>query len=372
MALGFSKPKYTPIGIDFGSDSLKLMQLTQDETPRLVALASTVIPSSARAETGARMRFLADALNNMLKDNPFKGRRAICSIPAFETLIQHIELDKADPGEIDSQVGLQLLQRLDVDPAKMVVRNHNVGKAIRNGKTLQQVVCIAAKREVVMRYIDLANRCKLEVVGMHSEPMAIVRAQPRLTQCRETTCCIDIGGGITKLVVAHDDTLAFAKTIHASGEDFTCAFAKENNLEFDEARTRRVQRAAALAAQSGAEPETTATTATAVDDDDENGQPTIAQTIEAMIDELRLSLRYYETIFPEKPVRKLVFLGGESQDIGVCKELARSVGLAAQLGDPLLSIDTLDGPAEFAGGVGDRPRPEWAVSMGLCFSEANL
>jgi len=373
MALGFSKPKYSPIAIDFGSDSLKLMQLSLDDPPQLIALACTVIPQAARAESGARMRFLAEALNDMLASQPFKGRRAICSIPAFQTLIQHLELEKSEHEDLNSQVGLQLIQRFDIDPSRMVIRTHLVGKTVRDGKTLQQVLCIAAKRDSVMRYIDLANRCKLEVVGMHSEPMAIMRAQPRLTECRDVVCCVDIGGGITKLVIAHDQELVFAKTIHASGDGLTCAFAQEHNISFDEARGRRQRCSTPVAA--GAD-QTRADGAQPVNASGGGSEPQSqfdeCETIESLIDELRLSIRYYQTVFPDKPIRKLVFLGGESHDVEICKTLARSVRLAAQVGDPLLGIDTLDGPAELAGGVGNHPRPEWAVPLGLCLSDANL
>ena len=373
MALGFSKPRYSPIAIDFGSDSLKLMQLSLDDPPRLVALTRTVIPYAARSDNGARMRFLADALDDMLKSQPFKGRRAICSIPAFQTLIQHLELEKSEHEDFDAQVGLQLIQRFDIDPSQMVIRNHRVGKTMRDGRTLQQVLCIAAKRDTVLRYIELANRCKLEVVGMHSEPMAIVRAQPWLTPCREVVCCVDIGGGITKLVIAHGRELAFAKTIHASGDDLTRAFAKEHHVSFDEARSGRQKCSAPVAARSGqTQADGAPPVGVAHGGFELQDEPCGCETIECLIDDLRLSIRYYKTIFPDKPIRKLVFLGGESHDVEICKTLARSVGLAAQLGDPLMGVDTRGGPAEFADGGGDHPRPEWAVSLGLCFSEANL
>jgi hypothetical protein len=119
---------------------------------------------------------------------------------------------------------LQLIQRFNIDPSRMVVRSHRVGKLIKDGSTMYQVVCIAARRDAVMKYIELANRCKLEVVGMHSEPIAIVRAHPLLAGKETgsgTTCYIDIGAGMTKLIVAHGQELAFAKTVHACGNQLT-------------------------------------------------------------------------------------------------------------------------------------------------------
>lgn len=371
MALGFSKPRYSPIAIDFGTDSLKLLQLSLGDPPELVAAARTVIPESARTDASARQAFLADALVDLLKSHPFKGRRAICSIPAFQTLIQHIELAKSEHEDFDSQIGLHLIQRFNVDPARMVIRNHKVGKVVRDGKTMQQVVCIAARRDVVMRYIELATRCKLEAVGMHSEPMAIVRAQPMLGAVPEgpgVACYIDIGAGLTKLVIAHDQELAFAKTVHAAGDQLTRQVAKQRGVSFDQARQLR---ASAASPQSQA---TTATIGAALGQDEPVLDPTTgtSDTLESLIEELRLSIRYYHSIFPDRPIQKLVFLGGESQDVTMCQAVARSVRLAAQLGDPFAGIDLSDAPAVADGLDADQPRPGWAVPLGLCFSEANL
>lgn len=380
MALGFSKPRYSPIAIDFGSDSLKLLQLSLTDPPQLVASASAVLPEAARTDAGARMAFLADALRDLLKNHPFKGRRAICSIPAFQTLIQHLELVKAEHEDFDAQIGLHLIQRFNVDPNRMVIRNHCVGKVVRDGATMQQVVCIAARRDAVMRYIELANYCKLEVVGMHSEPIAIVRAQPMLTREPDgggVVCNIDIGAGLTKLVIAHGRDLAFAKTVHAAGDHLTREFAQRQGISFDQARQARVsqpqpQPAVAVAgagSPTGAgeiPPPPNADTA------DNHGPVPASDTIESLIDELRLSIRYYQGIFPDRPIQKLLFLGGESKDTALCQAVAKSVQLAAQLGDPFAGIDTSAGPSVSSPPDADGPEPGWAVPLGLCFSEANL
>ncbi len=369
MALGFSKPRYSPIAIDFGSDSLKLLQLSIGDAPQLVASACAVIPESARTDATARQAFLAQALRDLLKNHPFKGKRAICSIPAFQTLIQHVELAKAEHEDFDAQIGLHLIQRFNVDPNRMVIRNHRAGKIIRDGKSMQQIVCIAARRDAVMKYIELANRCKLEVVGMHSEPIAIVRAHPMLSGGDEgpgVVCYIDIGAGLTKLVIAHGQDLAFAKTVHAAGDHITRELAQHQGISFDQARQMRAaaNHASPVTAGAGGGDESVGPAS------DEPGHGN--DTVESLVDELRLSTRYYNSIFPDRPIQKLVFLGGESQDVTMCQSVARSVRMAAQLGDPFEGVDTQDSPAASGGVEPGRPMPGWAVPLGLCFSEANL
>ena len=50
MAFGFTKTKFSPIAIDFGSDSLKLLQIIPTDPPQLVAAASSTIPEHARTD----------------------------------------------------------------------------------------------------------------------------------------------------------------------------------------------------------------------------------------------------------------------------------------------------------------------------------
>lgn len=379
MALGFTKPRYSPIAIDFGSDTIKVLQVSLGDPPQLIASASRVIPELYQDENAGRLTYLADALRDLLKSQSFKGKRAICSIPAYQTLIQQVELDKADDSEFDSQVGLHLVQRFDVDPSRMVVRSHKVGKIVRDGVTKHQVVCIAARRDSVMKLIDLANRCKLEVVGMHSEPMAIVRAHKLLSGKESTdgaTCYIDIGAGMTKLIVAHGGDLAFAKSVHAAGNQLTRELAQMRGIGFDEARKLRGRskvhqvgdaHAAVGALGSVSVGEDAGASVSSIDEPSE-----VSDTIESLIDELRLSLRYYHHTFPNRPIKQLVFLGGESQDVSMCQMIAKSVSIAARLGDPFAGVDTLD-THESSGGIEPyKPMPGWAVPLGLCFSDANL
>ncbi len=367
MALGFTKPRYSPIAIDFGTDTLKVLQVSMGDHTQLVASASHVIPELYRDDSAGRVTYLADALRDLLKGQAFKGKRAICSIPAYQTLIQPLEMDRADDAELNQQVGLHLIQRLDVDPSRMVVRCTRVGKLVRGGQTKHQVMCIAARRDAVMKYIDLAHRCKLEVVGMHSEPMAVVRAAKMLGGTdgpNGTTCFIDIGAGMTKLTVANGQELAFAKVVHVGGDELTRELSQKMGIGFDESRRLRARCAAEVAAcASSTDTECEPSEAETLSED--------SSVVELLIDELKLALRYYHNACPERPVKQLVFLGGESEDRQMCRKIARSVSTAAKLGDPFASVDTLD-YHEHGGVEPHKPMPGWAVPLGLCFSEANL
>ena len=415
MAFAWTKPHYSPIAIDLGADSVKLLQLIASDPPQLIAAAAVDVPEHARGDATARFAFFAEAVRTLIKQQSFKGKRAVCSIPAYQTLVQHIQIARVEHEDFESQIGLHLRQRLNVDPARMVIRHFEVGQVVRDGAAKQEVVCLAASRESVMRCLEIAHRSKLDVVGMHCEPLAILKAFEHLYRgagaAERTTCFIDLGGSTTKVVIAHGGKLAFAKTIHAAGDHFTKARAKADNISFMEARQLRMQEAGA---ESGSQTETAGVAATIAGRGGDTQQespsgvsgasrgsggggglaileaqivadrrnapaPTPgphgqndggSDTLDCLIDELQLSVRYHQSLFPNRPIEKLVFLGGEARHLATCQKIAKALRIGAQLGDPLARLLRVNQAGPAVGVDLDQPQPGWAVPVGLCLSAA--
>ena len=70
---------------------------------------------------------------------------------------------------------------------------------------------------------------------------------------------------------------------------------------------------------------------------------------------------------PDLKIEKLVFLGGESRHISTCQAIAKSLRIAAQLGDPLARLVKITQVDSAGSGVElNQPQPGWAVPFGLC------
>ena len=401
MAFGLAKTRISPIAIDFGADSVKLLQVQLGDPPQLITAASAELSQQARRDLAGRYAFLPEAIGKLLAKYPFKGKRAVCSIPAFQTLIQNLQVSGSEQSDLQGQVEYQLRERLDVDAARMVVRclpvDQGGGKA---GKL--EVVCMAAGRDLVMRYIDAARQAKLDVVGMHCEPLAIMQAFSHLyrrsSDAQRTTVFMDIGAATTKIMIAHGAAIVFAKAIHAAGDHFTRFFADKQGIDFTEARQARFEHAntanrpareagPSIANHDGGVEDAgdrrstqadgftlldSQLTATATETEQQTEQTATADpqfnedTLDCLIDELLLCMRYYQSLFPDRTVEKLVFLGGESRHVELCQKIARAMRIGAQLGDPLARLVRSDGKTH--GLDLRRPQPGWAVPMGLCLS----
>lgn len=389
MAFGFNKQRLSPIGIDFGADSVKLLQVVADDPPQIVAAGAITIPERARFDAAARQAFVAEALKQLLRREPFKGRRAVLSFPAFQTLMQHMEVGKGEGESIDELINHQLRARLAIEPTRMLVRHFPVRQLVRNGVGMQEVICLAASREVIHGYIDLAHRCKLDVVGMHAEPTAVLKAFEHLfrsaSDAQRVTCFIDIGAAMTKVIIAHGAKLMFAKSIHVGGDHLTRQYAQAQNLSFDEAYRARWMEAGGNGAPAPAPaPEPVAVGAAGAGEGSTGipsldaqpaarrgvaQQPAAGELVETIVDELRLCLRYHAGMFPDKPVEKLVFLGGEARHVKTCQAIAKAVRIAAQMGDPFARMSRIGIGKPPTGLDLGAPQPGWAVPVGLCLSE---
>ena len=411
MRFGLAKSVHSPIGIDFGADSIKLLQLSATSPPQILAAAAMTLLDEARADPAARHAFNLEAITTLVRSQKFKGRRAIVSIPAHYTLVQHLQLP---PGgaedDLHAQIELHLLQRMNIDPSRLVIRHTYVGDVVRDGSTRQEVLCIAVARDVVMRHIEAARQARLEVVGMHAEPHAILRAFSHLNantgDQKRTTCFVDIGAATTKVVIAQNGRMVFAKNIHAAGDQITRHFAKAKGILFSEARQMRLSlaestgRAGEAAAVSAmASPATVGAAAdgggegpsggsgfamidaqmraadggatTGADRPSPDAAPT-GDTLDCIIDEMRLCARYYQCVLPDSPIQNLVFVGGQSRHVDMCQKIARAMRIGAQLGDPLARVVRMNLVQPPRGVDLNQPQPGWTVPMGLCLSEPNI
>lgn len=393
MAFGMNKSRLTPIAIDFGVDTVKMLQVSSGETTQLIGAGALVVPENARKDSAARYTFLADAVKELARQQPYKGKRVMCAIPAFQTFVNTFELQCGENDDIDGQVNLHLQTAMEMDPTRMVIRNQRVGSVIRDGVNKQRVICIAANRAVVMRYLEIAAAAKLEVVGMHSEPVCIAKCFSELYNRRdadktEARCFVDIGAGSTKLVIIRDQEILLARNIAVAGDELTHRHAKEHKTDFAEARLSRVREAANPQAANpfGAGLQLEEDTNVALADDIGDGvldprqrgittQPGSAghsdEMLDKLVDGIRMTVRYHDSVCSDNPVQRVVLLGGESHHESVAQAIAHEFGVPTFVGDPMARVMRTPG-LEPLNIDTNQPQPGWAVPLGLCLSDANL
>jgi type IV pilus assembly protein PilM len=408
-----------PIGIDFGTDTLRLAQVEfVNNDFKLVAAASADVPPHIRHEPSARLEFFVETTRELLVNGGFRGRKCVLALPAASMFVQHLRIAPMDDAELKKALPFEAAGKLPIDPTFALLRHIVAGEVYQDQEAKQEVVVMAASRELVNQLLATAAKAKLDVVGMNVEPKALVdcfaHVYRRKTDADLTSCFIDIGAAASRAVVARGSQILFARVIPVGGDHFNRAVASALKISADDAKVLRIKLAhtqpavaetVVEAAQKAVEPDPTGEeqnsfallgaglSAAAKSREDANGGGTAvlevpaavaaavapvrseseASRVEAacreplarLIEELGLCRRYYESCFSSKPIDRLIFVGGESRQTWLCQGIAREMGLSAQLGDPLVRMGKTTTVGIESGIDTKQPQPAWAVALGL-------
>jgi type IV pilus assembly protein PilM len=399
-SLGLGSALGLPIAIEFGTGSLKVLQVVEGDPPALVAAASLETPEELVADHRKRLEFQIEGLPRLIKHGGFKGKRAVCAIPAWQTMCKHVSLARAEGMTVAAQVKEAIPAQFGRDPSTVVYRYFEV-PTDKAGKV--EAIVTAVPCELVEMLMKAISACKLEPVGMHSEFTAVLRTfdhvHRRVADISQNTLYLDIGATTTKVMISHGKDLAFARVIAMGGRRLDEVLAKQLKCDLGEARRMRLAAEGAFCAKPAkVEPakELVAVGAVAAGENrraedasaprapgltpDLLTQPVVAaapmgasltEPLEMLTDEVLMCLRYHESQFPGKKVERAMFVGGEARHKGLCQAIARQLRLQSQMADPLARVARSG--AEPALGVDlKNAQPGWAVALGLCLSPTDL
>ena len=421
MGLSMLPTQLSPIAVDVGTSSIKVLQVTLGDRPALHAVAELDIPDPIRPDMEKRHLFLQNELPGVFKAHGFRGRRVVCSPLASQVVVQPVQVDRSTPDEQQALATAQLESQLERMPGSLVVRSNPIAESARDGRAATEMLCWAMAREDAMRYVDLFKSCKCKLVGLHPQVRSIIGAFDHLNRrsadSAVSTMYVDLGWGGMKIAIAHGTEMVFAKQVQIGGRQLDGLISERSGTDMFTARMRRISESR----QDETAPTSTARErvsppvdglamlraglsrdgfegeipepireSTAVATDRRSGvQPAelsagispsdrtmisagvdCSELLESMADELSLCMRYHSAVFNGRRVDRLIFLGGESRSTDLCRGLARSLNISAQLGDPM---------ARYASGPNDSMLPEpghvspaWAVACGLCTAPVDL
>lgn len=390
-------PTSFPIGIDFGTSSMKVLQLGPGEPPSLVSAVSVETPEPLLNDARRRFLWQLSQLGDAVKSGNFKGRKVVCVLPASVTYTKQMQFPKSEGVDVRDLAQTALATQLECDPSAFVMRHVDVGPVGSGGK--HEVIGMAVARDFVDHLMMSLKQAKLEPVGMQSEYFAILHAFDYLTRRAEdvslSSLYLDLGYNSTTVIIAHGRKMVFARVIEHGGRHLDEFIAMETRLDLTNARRTRMameyltkrdremarDNAVIAAVQPTATPEAVSvagSTPTAVPagasftpPDAVGANLDLREPLETLTDDIAMCMRYYDSIFPGRRVDRAIFVGGEARHRGLCQHIARVLRLPAQIADPMARI-ARTGSEQLQGVSFRDPQPGWAVAMGTCLAPADL
>ncbi|MBX3390934.1 MAG: pilus assembly protein PilM [Phycisphaeraceae bacterium] len=365
-SVGLMKQLSPAIGVDFGVDSLKLIQVQPGPVPTLIAAAMVETPDEIGDDHAKRLDFQLSQMPRLIKKGGFRGKRVVCSLPSWQLFCKHLQVQRIDGVPMHQVVGAAVGQQIGCDPGALVLRHREVSAA--GGKA--EVIVNAAARSAVRHMVEAMRKSGLEPVGMHSEFAAAMKAFEIAGGGEQdgVALYLDFGAHTTKAMIAHGKTIVFERIIEVGGRQLDRAVASQLKCAMTEARRTRLsldrmmpegQSSEGMALLKGA------------GSDEQSNEVNLREPLEILADEIRMGLRYHDGLFPGKRVDQAVFLGGESRQQAFSRAMAMGLGMNTKLADPLAKVARTG--SEPSQGVDlKQPQPGFGVAVGLCHCPADL
>jgi len=354
MGVRITRGRTLPIGVDLGTTAAKLAQLkTSDDGISLLGAGAVEIPPEARQDFGARLAFLSEGIQKVMRSHQFKGRQSVLALPARDTFIHHVKVPKLSQEDTAKAVRSELQGKLPCPVSQSVVRHVVAGEIYGEGEAKQEVIAVSVPRATLDGYLTMAKRARLDVVGVNVECCAVVECFSRLfrrnADASRTIMFVDLGCSSTQVVLSHGCRIAFARNLSIGGNDLDKAVADGMDIPPEQAHAMRRDLEG--------------------NGKDQAVEDTVYHLLEgpinALVEQITQCLRYHESVFRNQGIERAIFMGGQAYYKRLCQTIAQQLNLPAQIADPLMRVKRLNGAGLEYGLDRREPQPDWAVAVGL-------
>lgn len=351
--------KVQPIGVDIGSNSIKMVQLAQGSHGLEVAASARVTSvTSDDSDPIASSQSMKKALREALSAGSFRGDACVSSVAPGDLQIRSVRLPRMSDNELDKAAKFEAGDRFGVDPDDLEVAWIRAGEVNQTDESRDEIVLIAAPRESIERHLDVLISVGLRPLAVDVPFVAATRTctwKLRRKSDRSTVSLIvDVGASSTTVTVARGQDTAFLKPINIGGQRFTSAVSKALTLDAQAATDIRIDRmnAAATGETDRIDPRIDRAVFDAV-------RPLITD----LVHEVALCLRYYCVTFRGARPQSIFVCGGDGAEPYLAKALTDELQIEANIIDPLDAI-VADLPAN-CDPLHALHRPLWTTGIGL-------
>lgn len=357
----FAARAYHPIGVDFGTQTLRLAQCVVEKRGWHLHAAAHGECAALADDSIATADFLRDLLHRQM----FHGKEAVLTLPADQVAMRSLR-----PGSHRSELEIELAHELQLPRSEIVCRTQPLAQG--------HMLLIATPRGAAERLVQIAERSRLQVVGLNIAPKAVVdcfsQVYRRKSDAEQTHVFVEIGCRSTRLMICRHGQLQDVLSIAVAGDDLNRTTAAHFDVSFETARLMRMQ-IAKFGDTLSKSPQLIAPTIE--NDRRQSDEPVhivgerLPESMHEQFDQVnqatepviqRLGLAMGQSLTPV-PADRLIFVGGEARQTRLCQKIAEIVRIPAQIGDPFVRVRSTLSPES---GIDVQvPQPNWSVAVGL-------
>ncbi len=224
------------LSIDIGSERIKIAYINKQKKKTIV-LKSMILPTPKNAIKDGVLNNkeeISTVIQNALLTEKIKEKNVVFTISSSKIITREVELPYLKSSKLKNVVRMNAEEYFPVDLTDYCL-DYTITDVIETeeGKKAK-VIIFAAMTSIVDMYVELADMCKLKVVGVDYTGNSIV-SFIKNENVEGTNLFIDIGAESTMVVIMHNNVVKFSRTIMFGTKIVNDSIMNHFEVDYEEA-----------------------------------------------------------------------------------------------------------------------------------------
>jgi type IV pilus assembly protein PilM len=321
------------VGIDIGSNSVKMVQLAVNEGALLLVKAELKeIGMTKDAEE--REKEVVSALRYVVRGIDLKKSSVIVNVNCSNTSIKKVTIPYMPRSELREGIMIEAKTYFPFQIDQAVLDFEVIGDVVDKGVRKYEVMVGACPLDTVNKYLTILQKAGIKPASFVSTSYSLQKFAENISRTPSgVQCYVDIGEIHTELIICKDCLLVFSRKIPLCGNDFTKAMT--GVVVSDKGKHQlSVEEAEKIKCDVGMPNESDSRI---IDNKILAGHilSMLRTPAEQLVNEIDRCFNYYRDDPASLKINSVTMFGGGASLSGLIKFLSQGLGMDVKLGDAL-------------------------------------
>jgi type IV pilus assembly protein PilM len=315
MALG----QGPAVGLDIGTSAVRAAQVAVGRGgAALQAFGQVALPAGAVVDGEIRdADAVAEAVNQLFKRAKLRTKQVIIGVANQRVVVRQVDLPYLEEKEFRSSLRFQVADQIPMPVETAELDFQILGDYMTDNQDhMMRVLLVAAATDMVESFVGVATTAGLEVAGVDLTPFAVARALSPSARAETGSAggqaIVDVGAGVTSILVHHNGEARFVRILLVGGDDATNALSTQMGVSLEEAEAMKLDLGRGVGTPQA--------------------QQVLQGRVASLVEEIRGSLDYYASQEDATPLADIIMTGGGSLTPGLMASVEQMVRLRVSRG----------------------------------------
>ena len=267
---------------------------------------------------------VSEAVAELWKRVKIKSKKVVIGIANQRVVVRQVDLPFQEEKEFRAALRFQVSDFIPMPVETAEIDFQILDDYVsETGEHTMRVLLVAAATDMVESFISAASAGGVEPVGIDLAAFAVARSVSAAARgdagLAGAEAVVDIGAGVTNIMVHDNGEPRFVRILLTGGDDATRALAEALDMPLEEAEATKLDLGRGVGAPQA--------------------QQALSARVDELVEEIRSSLEYYLSQPESQPFSSLLVTGGGSLTPGLSEGLERSMNLPVRRSAPLADMN---------------------------------